>query len=255
MIILLSNISRYSLERLKVSRFAKVHRPRSASLLIFSHRLSTFIYVYMYIGLAERASSTILTRCQQGRRGPMLQTGDVNNVSAQARLFLPRRRFSQHSSRYILLSPGFSLSLFLLSLARVVVGRFSCSWASSNHRLAAFSAALTFIKSNTQWPTARFSVENFCLASGNVAEIVWRLLEKIMQLEVKCFLAKILWIRAWYGDQALWLRRSNNVGIHLSSRCLQHHGGYVAARAERPTGCHCTLEKEKNKEATRTGGM
>lgn len=54
---------------------------------------------------------------------------------------------------------------------------------------------------------------------------------------------------------ALWLRRSNNVGIHLFSQWLQHHGGYVAARAESLTGCHCTLEKEKYKEATRTGGM
>lgn len=109
--------------------------------------------IHIYVGLAERASSTISTRCQRGRG---VQTGDVNNASAQARPFLPRRRFSRRFALSSFPYVSLRLSLSSSSLIRTRRSRTILLLVSiGNHRLAAFSAtdaALTFIKSDTQWP-------------------------------------------------------------------------------------------------------
>lgn len=146
---------RYGLERLKVSRLEKcivlVRRHFSFSPIGSLRVIYTCVYTYIY-----RARWTgVLHHFNEMPAGSTLQTGDVNNASAQARPFLPRRRFSRQFALSSFPYVSLRLSLPPLLFARVAVARSSCSWASGNHRLAAFSAtdaALTFIKSDTQWP-------------------------------------------------------------------------------------------------------
>ena len=134
-----------------------MHRPHSASPLIFSHRLHVYISA---VGSLNGCPPPF----QQEERGrgtaSTLQTGDVNNVSAQAQPFLPRRRFNSSFALSSSISPFLSHSLFFAPY----FSSFSCTRTilllverRADHRLAAFSATtLTFIKSSAQWPAARF---------------------------------------------------------------------------------------------------
>lgn len=121
-----------------------------------------------------------------------LQTGDVNNASAQAQPFLPRRRFNSSFAPSSSNSPFPSLSLSLPRSSRFPSFSRSrtCNCASlarerrADHRLAAFSATtLTFIKSSAQWPACKIrAFETFVRVWKCRSDVTVRGPEKVMRL-------------------------------------------------------------------------
>lgn len=110
--------NRYGLGKFKVPRVRearKVHRPHSASPLIFSHRLYVYISAVGSLNgcpppFQQDASGAA---ARLGAAASTLQAGDVNNASAQAQPFLPRRRFNSSFASSSSNSPFLSHSLLL----------------------------------------------------------------------------------------------------------------------------------------------